>query len=1775
MYRKYGKLITNLLATDQSHYVDQQDDGTYRKKAGVVNSELIKQVLLNQKSIAIYQKNSDLTIKWICFDFDILKSCIDSGLVARGEKELKKTIDVFCNTLEQNEIPFLLEYSGNRGFHVWITFDEALNYRSGFDIQQAILQNVNLNFDSSLIGIDLFPHSATPTGGVGLGVKIPLSKHKKSGCYSYLLPNRKEVEKVQKIDTLSDEMLSENINILENHTSTNRSALEKCLGTFFESYESENVQYNRIKSIKVQRKPFNLQALLDLWSNVKPLKKLAQKIEFGESLTHQERVLIVGLLCNLECKDEPNLSNIILHEIFSKLDNYDEKVTESAIQALKNFNFPIQDKIESTLSCKFDDSLSVEELIKLCIPNFLEYTEANFEFSNKDIEITRAAELNYLFMNDEVQSKIVIEELSSKDNREFLSELEAFINGSNNWGYYKHVRNEEDKTRELITLNSSTRVMTSCILKQIAYYLDIKSDNNSHGYQINKGFDGGYIFKPWLYLWLKFISNITDAIENEAYKDFYIVKTDISGFYDNISHDRLKRLLLGDGDSAIKYKVESMRNETSNRYKKCLNSIFNMTQEIVGGSKGLPQGPAYARFFAELYLSEIDISFKNKLSNSDILLYERYVDDIFFVTKSKDEADNLLNEISNNLGLLNLTLNSDKTVVSKISSFHNKFDKYRSQSKYAVDQVSKTFVTSSEKQKNNAINEFVTLVQSDSCQDDLSFIFSHLDGVPELNAIKTEQILPALERAIGRGSLFKNLFNFLFELNDGWEVIYTIDKFDTLQSEVLTSCIINAIETNKDNRETLKKIIEAVEPKLTYSRIVCEHIAYLITSFSINVEITKIEPEHYISALTSISDYSKVNAVDELIAHLDIYINDIKSFKNVIKVIYIFCFNDNEVDLRKIASLFFAKMSVEEKYNTFSLSDIDVSTLDPITTKKFYYLLCLFSVSKSILSTDLIESMWKYCVFLFNSLSNYNGNFFAPNWLEKLNKVEIDNATANWVISSIVDGNIFRGLPDDKKIFEQYHNALLVYLSIDNRNWNKDTITSKLNELKTKSTFYDWLIENEGVSIFPKNNKKWFERNIIENGTTTLRKGNEILIRKPSSLFTSNKKDLEHSNGFSEIIVEYNRERLTTFRRYIDDIDIRARFKLLTRFLKNIQDGENIPSVFCPERVITPDAVSVFSKEFCYHSKIISHDEVGNVSSYENSVDSFINSFLSYISESDPTTKKLKEKYINNLDMDIDKVQFLIKFYSQITNESCDNSDFFFDVAMATSLYIYLSNLDSITRLERFSKQYSIFHNEVNNQDIFIVEDDMNIDDSNLHSVLFCIQKSLSKINKNILVTIPFHLHEDILTYIKIIEEQISSSQLEKENITLKDFKISQVNAFLTSRTVRIDNQSYAFNDVLIVNPKLKEVVSFEMKHLALINGSEHIYSYQNGETVYIISLANCLSVMYSTLRERYNILIEKQKLKYSYPIIKLSASDITSLNGFDDASVVVKHHNGISISEAENLLTNWLHHLPQKFHQPLITLISSHECMLESEIQKFIHKVKELDTPNSNLFLIKEVADYNGTHRILYRDKDIGRGVATFTPRSLTNDSKQATLITDLVLTGSQVKRALEFYLKGKGSRPNDNYFEFTEEDHTNLFSIFSKLEVLNICTVLYTEQAIIKIQETLQGILGTQIKVNVENGRDIGDNAFFGSTTKINQHEKSILTNLLLDEFALSDLYDHLSHAGTYTKYKDENEVNKMNVVARYQSLPKKSFSFLTCGTKSEEQCKPFNRILELADK
>jgi hypothetical protein len=1776
MYKKFGELISNIIATDQSHYVEQQTDGSYHKKAGIVNSELINQELLTEGSIAIYQKNNDLTIRWICFDFDILKKCLDAGLRNTGKKELDKIVMLFCQELNDLNIPFLLEFSGNRGFHVWITFDESINYHTGYDIQQAILSKIRLEFDDNLIGIDLFPQSATPTGGVGKGVKIPLSKHKKSSFYSYLLPDIGSIKSVHNYRSLSASLLAENISILEKHVSTNRSELEMNLGVFFESYLTDIVHYNRIKNIKVNNKRFSMAELLTLWKQSDPLRKLALQIEDKANLSHAQRKLIVGLLCNLVCKGTPTLSDDILHEIFCELDNYDYKITSRAIQSLRSFNFPTQEQIENALLCKFDETLNIEELIRKCIPNFKEFTDANFEFSNRDIEITRAAELNYLFMNDEVQAKIVIEELSSKDNSEFLLSIEQFINGDKNWEFYKHFRNEKNKIRELITLKSNSRVATSCILKQIAYYFDLKADDYSHGYQVNKGFSGGYIFKPWLYLWLKFISNITEAIENKAHKDYYIVKTDIKNFYDNIPHDNLKRLLLGDGDSPIKDKILSMREDTSERYKKCLDALFHLTEDIVGDKKGLPQGPAYARFFAELYLAETDKDFKSKIVNGEVLFYQRYVDDIFFICKTKSNAETLLSEFKSHFQLLNLDINNEKTVVSSISGFHGDFNKYRAQSKYSVDQVSKTFVTSSDKQKDMAISEFVSLIQSDSCQDDLSFIFSHLDGVKELDELKTEQVLPALKSAIGRGSLFKNLFNFIFELNTGWEVIYEIDKYDILQSEILTSCLINALEVNKDKRDELILVFETIEPSLSYSDIVSEHVAHLITNFGCQIDVKKVDSNYYLSAITSVSNCKNIHVTPELLSHLNLSINELKSITVFTKVLYAFCYNDNncEDELNTLSSLFYSKMSVEDRKATFT-SSTDNGIFDPITANKFYYLLCIFSTSNKNISTDLIESMWKYCVKSFNSLEHLNVKFSPPNWLEKIKLVDINNSIANWIISSIVDGNIFRGLSDHKEIFQRYHNTLLVFLSINTSYWKNSEIASQLEELKAKSMFYNWLIDNEGVSIFPKSNKKWFERNIIENGVTTLKKGNEVLLRKPRSEFICQSEELQGDNGFAELIVKHDNKDLISFRQYIGNIALKDQFTTLLNLIENFDSEQTSPSIFCPDRVINTGNLSIFSSDFCFHSKIISDDSSGNITSHENSKDNFINCFLLYISEGDNVARNLLEQYFNNLNDKIDKHKFIIKFDSQIKSEEFQDDIFYYDVAISTALYLYYIDLEPLQRIDSFMLQHFKFYNDDENKHIFSVEKDMKIDDSTPCAIFSSIKLSLGMITNKVIKSLPFYLCDDIESYQNIVTNLIFSSALGSSKVLLSDFKLSDVIPSFSSRTIKINGLNFSFADVKIINPILNEISTFELRHLTLISASDHIYTFNLNNTAYLFAANSFISIMYSIIQNRYSLIINEKKMDYSYPITKSSQADITSLNGFDDAKIVIQHHRGKSNSEAGAILINWLTRLPKKSQQPLITLIQAHECMKEKELDAFIDKVKQLDKSDESLFLIKNVDDFNGTHRILYRDNEIGRDVSTFTPIALKKGCKEVTLVADLILTGYQIREALKYYINGGEFNTRSNHFKCTDTQHVELYEIFKNIDVLNICTVLYTSDAIEKTQIALREMLDNKIEIKVINGRDISGNAFFGSTTKMSENDKKDIKVLLSDSNILSDLYDHLSFQGSFTKYETVSEIDKINLVARFKSLPKKSFDFLRCGLKIDTHCKPFNLVSELSNK
>ncbi|OZS42697.1 TOTE conflict system archaeo-eukaryotic primase domain-containing protein, partial [Photobacterium sanguinicancri] len=266
------KLYT-IFSSDQPFYAQQQDDGVYHKKYGFLSASLIEKSLQEKGSIAVYQKQLDFTVKWICYDFDILKEHLGSESRQLAEEELLSAVNRFISYLSLKSIPYLVEYSGNRGYHVWIIFSENVYYSTAYEVLESILDDANLSYDQSLIGIDKFPKSSKPSSGVGLGVKIPLSHHKKSGAYSYVVSSDCLFQ-CKVINELTDDVLEDNLNILEETQTISIHELEKILSRFFKKYDAYGSRDIRIKSIVVE-KELSLDDILNQWDSTPVLNVLS------------------------------------------------------------------------------------------------------------------------------------------------------------------------------------------------------------------------------------------------------------------------------------------------------------------------------------------------------------------------------------------------------------------------------------------------------------------------------------------------------------------------------------------------------------------------------------------------------------------------------------------------------------------------------------------------------------------------------------------------------------------------------------------------------------------------------------------------------------------------------------------------------------------------------------------------------------------------------------------------------------------------------------------------------------------------------------------------------------------------------------------------------------------------------------------------------------------------------------------------------------------------------------------------------------------------------------------------------------------------------------------------------------------------------------------------------------------------------------------------------------------------------------------------------------
>ncbi|MYN08055.1 reverse transcriptase domain-containing protein [Pseudoduganella aquatica] len=1786
---KISAYIAKYFGSTANFYVKQVSDGSYRKTAGSVNAALVKSVIANEQSIACYQRNVDHTINWICFDFDILKSNLGTASEAECEKYLLQIADRFSESLVEKNIQHLLEFSGNRGIHIWIGFSSPIFPYIGFEIVKYLLDQSGISIDRSMIGLDLFPSSASHKSTHGKAVKIPLSRHAKSGFYSVLVPKIPTSFSAARQSLLDEKTILQQLALLQAYVQESLASIEEKTGYIFESNEIDNSAIERVRKIKLNCDDLGLNELMAHWSTVPLVSTLAQEIEKG-TLPHAHRELLVGLLSRLVNLKDDDIGQKLLIEIFSKMPNYDVEKTKLALSKLKNLPFPDLEMVEHLCNYKHSTRLDKVSLAMLIMPNVCSVDDGLFSIKESDVKVTIIAERNYLYQNDEVRCIRVIEELSDIDFQQLEKNFGAFIDGAGVMELYRHKRKElkKENYRELITLSAPSRLYTTWAIKHLVQVYDYESSPNSYGYKMNPNFAGGHIFKPWLYQWVEFLSDIADVINNELNSGCYIVKADIKSFYDSIPQDNLERLLLTGLNNTIFEKLETMSQSSAARYKDIVRSLMRVTQECNAARTGVPQGPAYARVLAELYLGQIDELMDGYLASGELIFYHRYVDDIFFVVATRPEADNKLAELSSRLSLLGLALNAEKTSISKINNFDDEFDKYRAQAKYAIDAVSSNIDNATPYEKNMALLEYNKLISRQAENDDAVFLFSHLPGFEIADRYRSKAVNSIIVSEVGRGNLFKHVFIYLLSTPDLWPAFNAITRLSELQSEVFTSVCANILADQRDATPDLVFFIESQLLKLTDTKLVNEHKVYLKLYYNVGKDIGDFEAEAVLKCIRSAENSDQL-IIDKNVLDLTAStLNGISDLGEFVAYLYPMCIEakTNHEALQVLAKIFSAKIAGDEKNGRLRIDACGETILCQVFANKFYQLLCLFTLSTAINNSRLLERAWEFCATIFNSFSELTTRNRKASWYRNFDQIDVNNAHLNIAVTCITEKAIWRGEPDKHGIYINYHNSLMVFVLTGGQHQTLEEVRTAIGKVRDIGAFYQWLFSND-VDLFPS--RKWFIENLIKNDCILLKREDQILIRKRVEAFVATKATTDSLSktlvGYADDVVPYKSSSHTS----IFDLIVPGRkFFTNLRAIKNLvgqyaTEPLNPPNLFSPKSMLTKDGVLPFSDELRGAPYLI-YEKNDKIDSVSNSFGAFLkNLFMILDSDSEQayssinssmTFSNFYSRYILQLDAKKEVASFLHSFDLLSNDGSSANDEVGFDLTVASSIYGTQDISEAVppfAKVKAFFDKYNRIHRSSTLKHIYMVEKGVGYAKENLSIFIQDILKPIDAA-RNYRVDLALALGDDIREYkARILEMILDISAV----LTLEDFVHSNVTQSIVTEKILVNGLSYSYENVFVVNPASGLNQSFASEHVFLLQSSEDIFSYSENENVFLFFTPKEFTISYSDILDRQRYYFPAPgKSSPPYPYVKIDLNlDNLDINL---AVKVIAAQRDISNEDADNRIRTWLSHIPEALRRAMVRLIEAHEMMSHTEIRVFRAHFEELRAKSKNPVLLKRFRDFGGVHRILADNAELARSLDDCGLDSLPTGAREATIFSDLGLSGGQIVKSLKYYLDIDEIPSDKMYFGDSGVSRTKIGLALRELKKLNLCFVLYTDDCIEKIKTCLLNYgLSTQIEVTC--GRNISATAFLGTTQKLSVGNKETLFAILKDK----EIIDHLMNSVFITNRDMRKNLrgkisicDSINLVCRFQSMPKKALDFLTADLRGVPGSALFERVRELGE-
>jgi|LSQX01.3.fsa_nt_gb hypothetical protein len=163
--------------------------------------------LMGLYTLGAYQLNMQNRVKWIVFDIDITKEHLadihDPQFDAWIQEGFFSILTNIKKVLDSYQIEALYEFSGYKGYHVWIFFQSEVNATLAKSIAQRLASEFELG--AYPINLEVFPkQSRVSKNSYGNLVKLPGGIHKVTGLRSYFVSLEKDqLQAIQIFDAIS------------------------------------------------------------------------------------------------------------------------------------------------------------------------------------------------------------------------------------------------------------------------------------------------------------------------------------------------------------------------------------------------------------------------------------------------------------------------------------------------------------------------------------------------------------------------------------------------------------------------------------------------------------------------------------------------------------------------------------------------------------------------------------------------------------------------------------------------------------------------------------------------------------------------------------------------------------------------------------------------------------------------------------------------------------------------------------------------------------------------------------------------------------------------------------------------------------------------------------------------------------------------------------------------------------------------------------------------------------------------------------------------------------------------------------------------------------------------------------------------------------------------------------------------------------------------------------------------------------------------------------